>query len=230
MSITMDDICRQVRQRAMMENSQMISEGNDTTNSELFDMVNSSLAELYDILVLSSSDYFVDGYEFNTVSGQERYDLPVNFYKVMGVDLLDSGDTITIREFNFRERNWHKNSTRFSNSGVPDLYYRILDGSVIFYPAPAAVNKVTLWYIPQMAKLTSSSSLVKNTIVEAWVEYVLCDVTAMVLAKEESDNAYWLMKKQEVKDRITKAAESRNWGESQVIADVYKADSWDFWR
>ena len=70
------------RQRADMVNSTFI------TDAELNSYINASYFELYDLLVQKyGNDYYVQEYYFNLVGNQSRYDLPEDFFKLLGVDL-----------------------------------------------------------------------------------------------------------------------------------------------
>ena len=222
MSVSLDDIRRQVRQRSKMENSQFISGGDDNADNELDNLIDAEYAELYDLLAVNN--YFTDAYEFSTAVGITNYDLPVNFYKSLGVEMFYQGNTLDLFQFNWRERNRYKNATQYFQLGPPSAY-RLVDGSLMLLPTPSGVYPITLWFIPQRTKLVLSSDTIKNTIIESWIEYVLCGVTAMLLAEEESDNTYWLSKKQEVKARIVVNSESREWANPEKIAQVRQ----DFW-
>src|SRR4051812_11022033 len=106
MSSTMQlsDLRTAIRQRADMVNSKFVSD------SELNSYINQSYFELYDLLIQKYGDnYFVaTPYTFTTDGTSQLYDLPTDFFKLLGVDLALSASLdsyVTIRPFNFSERN-----------------------------------------------------------------------------------------------------------------------------
>ena len=71
------------RQRADQENSQFV---NDT---ELTRYLNNSWGELYSLINENfNEDYFTTTSTVSMVSGTDTYDLPSDFYKMRGVDLV----------------------------------------------------------------------------------------------------------------------------------------------
>ena len=102
MAITLAQLKAQSRQMADMKNNNFIED------SELVNYINFAIAELYDLLIQSfSADYYVTTTgALNTVSGQDAYDLPEDFYKLRGVDIkLNRTSWTTLKPFNFNERN-----------------------------------------------------------------------------------------------------------------------------
>lgn len=55
-----------------------------------------------------------------------------------------------------------------------------------------------------------------------WTSYVIYDVAAQLMAREESDYNYWMSKKMEVKSNIVGAAMTRNIGESGRLTRTYR--------
>jgi hypothetical protein len=179
---TLDDMQRRCLLRAEMPlDTQRYEDG------ELLNYVNQSLGELYDLLVSSYGvDNFLDAYEFATVAGQTRYNLPVNFYKSAGLDLkAPDNKYYTLSQFNHADRNLYLNAPDFFVDGVPRHRYRIRNMHLDILPAPEAAHNCTLHFIPQVTRLVSSSDVISNSIVESWLEYVEVDVAAKLLEKDE---------------------------------------------
>ena len=148
--VSLNELRDQVRFRADMVNSQFI------TDAELETYINASCAELYDVLIQKfGNDYYLSSSSVSVLSGTSAYDLPSDFYKLVGVDLaLTSTDTVSLRKFNWEERNVRDNLRRY----VRDLRYRIRGNSVIFTPDPTSPETVTVWYIPNIKKLEQITS------------------------------------------------------------------------
>src|SRR4051812_1551341 len=117
MTATLLELRTKSRQRSDMENSEFVSD------SELTGYINSSIAELHDILAQAyGTDYFVIPYEFSTTSGEDEYELPEDFYKLHGVDAAVNGtDFINLKRFNFNERNNNSTMGAWNALGIPAI-------------------------------------------------------------------------------------------------------------
>lgn len=135
------------RQRANMENSQFV------TDAEINAYLNAGLTELYDLLVGSrGQDFYFKQQTFNTVPNQTDYDLPADFYDLLGVDLFVNGRFITLARYEFAERNRYQNPAILS-LGNP-MVYNIIGSKIRLLPAPSGSTQVTLNYIPAPSVLT----------------------------------------------------------------------------
>lgn len=93
----------EAQQRASMENNPAI------TTPEWNNYIAKSVKELWDLQIACyGNDYYVaTPYQF-TVTGANFYDLPYNFYKLLGVDLqysMSPTGWITLKRFEFIDRN-----------------------------------------------------------------------------------------------------------------------------
>lgn len=149
----------------------------DQLNSSFLDVsewnrnIQGSYKELYDLLVAAyGTDYSVAVPILFSVTGvQQLYPLPNGtltftsgidgstitapaFYKLLGVDLQLSqgnpGSYVTIRQFNFADRNRYAVPNFQSFYGVTNLRYRLNGDKIWFTPIPAAGQVIQLWYIP----------------------------------------------------------------------------------
>lgn len=225
--MTLAEIRTQVRQRADMTASQFV------TDSELNGWINNSYAELYDLLVTKfGNDYFVETYTFTTTNGTERYDLPANFYKLLGVDLqltpgaADDG-YITLRPFTFSERNRYATANAQTWIGVTNLRYRLNGSKLWLTPTPQQSQQLRLWYVPRVSPLVNDASVADG--VSGWLEYVIVDVAIKALQKEESDVSVFLAQKGALIQRIESAAENRDAGNPATVADVqFTSGAWPY--
>ena len=143
--VALNDLRNRTRQRADQENSQFI------TDTELDGYINNSYSELYDIIVSRyDDDYFLTSYSLTVTSGTASYDLPSDFYKARGVDLIVSTNESTpVQRYVFADRT-RDSLVRYAR----DVKYRIQGNKIYFAPAPES-NTATLWYIPKPRKLQS---------------------------------------------------------------------------
>jgi len=133
--------------------------------------INASYYELYDLLVQKyGNDYYVKEYSFNLVGNQSRYDLPDDFYKLLGVDLeIGSGPDgyVSLRPFSLAERNRYSTANVQTWIGVTNLRYRLSGNKLWFTPSPQTGQTIRIWYIPRLKPLADPVTL---TIAEQPVE------------------------------------------------------------
>lgn len=205
-----------VRQYADMTNSTFV------TDSEINSYINSSGAELYDLIIQHyGDDYFMSSTTFNTVADTDAYNLPEDFYKLRGVEAqIDGGDYVSLERFNWNERNRYNNTGGvLTTMNTPALRYRLRGSQVIFSPTPDAVIGIRLWYVPLFTELTVDSDELQD--VNSWYEYVVVDAAIKCLRKEESDVSVLLAQKQMLEERIRRSAPNRDAERADSIQDVY---------
>ena len=151
------------RQRADMVNSTFI------TDDELSSYINASYFELYDLLVQKyGNDYYVTQYSFSLVGNQERYDLPEDFFKLLGVDLQIGGGPdgyVSLRPFNLAERNRYSTANVQTWIGVTNLRYRLSGNKLWFTPSPQTGQTIRIWYIPRLRELVDVPTVTVNNLV-----------------------------------------------------------------
>lgn len=220
MPITLSEIRQRCRERADMESSQFVSD------SELNFYINQSIAELHDLLVQSyGEDYYVKNVTFNTVGGQESYELSNiitdnDFYKVRGVDArLNGDDFFTLHKFNFNERNRFQDFGLWDYLGITNVRYRIVGSQLRFIPIPDRDIEIRFWYIPRAVTLSADTDTYDD--INGWIEYVVVDCAMKMLNKEESDVTILLNEKTLLKRRIEEASGNRDASRAESIEDIY---------
>lgn len=222
MSVTLAQLKERVRQRADMENSTFVED------DELVTYINSSIAELHDLLVAAyGSNYFLEDHSFSTVGGTPDYELPADFYKLSGVDVLIAGsDWASIKPFNFNERNRSLDVT-WGLIGGPNLRYRLMGNNLKLSPTPNGTYQIKVWYTPKATELVADADTLND--LNQFSEYVIVDVAIKCLQKEESDVSVLMAQKTELRRRIEIMAENRDSGDSDSVSDVHSVNSgWGF--
>ena len=231
-TMTLAQLRTAVRQRADQVNSAFISD------SELNSYINQSYFELYDLLVQKYGDnyYVADPVQITTDGDAQQYALPNGtnfdgadpFYKLLGVDLqlANQNDSfVTIRPFNFSDRNRYAVPNFQSFYGVTNLRYRLNGDNIWFTPIPASGQVIQIWYVPRMTTLASDSDTADG--ISGWTEYIIVDAAIKCMAKEESDPSVFMAQKQALILRIEAAAENRDAANPATVADTQYSDfSW----
>lgn len=225
-SYTLAQLRTEVRRRADIETSQFIKD------AELNSYLNSSIAELYDLLVQKfGNDYFFNSYSFSLVPGTESYNLPADFFKLLAVDIqLANGEYNTIKRFELNERNKYNSTILRGVYGSSWLRYRVAGSKLYFAPIPQSSETIRIYYIPLPTTLASDSDVFNGY--NGWEEYVIVDAAIKCLNKEESDASAWVRAKQNLVVRIEEAAGNRDAGFSPRITDTRRIESEqsrDFW-
>jgi len=211
------------RQRADMENSGFVDD------SELVVYINESLAELYDLLVLKyGEDYFTNPkpYELSIDGSKDVYNLPRDFYKARGVDLIiGAKEAISLRQFMFSERNKYSNSYLYTwgQSGASSARYRIIGRKIWFIPSATSAKNIQIFYIPHAPVLEDDAD--EFDAINGWEQYIIVDTAIKMLSKEESDISALSLEKANLIKRINSSARNRDAGRSQRVSDVSQNNS-----
>lgn len=245
-TMTLAQLREAARQRSDQVNSQFI------TDDELNSYINQSYFELYDILIQKYGDnyYSADPAVFATSSGpvnglNVQYPLPngvleftngrtgetgyvaPQFYKLLGVDLIlanQSQSCVTIKPFNFSDRNRYAVPNFQSFYGVTNLRYRLNDNYLWLTPIPAAGQQIQIWYVPRLTTLAEDTDTCDG--ISGWTEYIICDSAIKCMQKEESDCSVLFAQKQALIQRIEAAGENRDAANPATVADTQSIDGW----
>ncbi len=212
------------QQRADMVNSAFVSTAEWTT------FLNGSYYDLYDLLIQKfGDDYFVNQSSATTSGTTQMITLPADFYKMVGVDLLVSAPDwwVTLRPFEFAERNRFALRNYQSFYGLSNLRYHLQGGNLMLSPQPAGGQTLRIWYIPRLAPLVNDTDIADG--VSGWLDFVIVDAARKALAKEESDTSALVGELMALKERIEAAAENRDAGAPQTVSDTASANPWSPW-
>ena len=222
MSITLEQLRLEARQRADMENSEFISD------SELNSYINNSIAELHDIIIQAyGGDYYIKDVEFTTSGSASSYELSTvipddDFYKLRGLDAkLNNTHWFTLTPFTFNERN--RDQQILERLGVAYIRYRLVGSTIRFTPVPDDNIAVRVWYIPKAQVLSSDSDIYDD--INGFAEYVIVDAAIKMMQKEESDVSVLFAQKQALKRRIEEAANNRDAGMGESVSDIYNENN-----
>lgn len=193
-SVTLQSISDRARVHADLKSSSFI---NDT---EMLAILNECTAELYDELVGAYENYYMDTDTITLSSNVTFYNLPADFYKILGIDYqTGSGAYVTLRPFMEAERNLSLST----NTNIPAGTLRIR-----YVPAP-----------PVYTALTQSVDGVAG-----WDRLLSLLVAIDILDAEESDSSALYKKYTRTLDRIRGMSAPRDAGYPARITDVYKPD------
>lgn len=234
---TVGNLILEAQQRSNMENNPII------TTQEWTSMISQSYKELYDILVQKfGDDYFVAPPVTYTTTGiidptynAQVFPLPNDFYKGLGVEVaLNPGDPnswVTLRKFEFIQRNLWNFPNVYTFYGITNLRYRFEGTNLYIVPIASANQTLRVWYAPRPSQLINPTDTVDA--ISGWEEYIVVDCVIKALIKQEFDISVFAAQKMALMKRIEEAAENRDIGEPEVVSDsklrnfAWSDDSWN---
>jgi hypothetical protein len=214
---TVGNLVLEAKQRSNKESSLFYSE------QEWISMVSQSYKELWDILAQKfGDDYFVaTPYTYTTGQNQQLYPLPNDFKALLGVEVAlnptDPNSWITLRKFEFVQRNLWNYPNVYTFYGVTNIRYRLNGSNLMIVPITQANQTLRIWYVPRPNQLINSTDIVDG--IAGWEEYIVTDACIKALVKEESDVSVYMAQKQALLKRIEEAAENRDIGEPECVSD-----------
>lgn len=164
--VAVQQLALQVRQRANLSGQQNAfgsNTGGNVTDVEMLSMLNASVAEYLDILILKYGDnYWWSVYLLPIVQGVYSYQLPFDFYKENGVDLaLDTTlqNWASVTPYTQRDRNQfsYPLQTVLAYAGWQNLRWQIQGQALDFLPKLGPMpGNVRLQYAPQAPTLCAT--------------------------------------------------------------------------
>jgi hypothetical protein len=210
--VTFADLKTRARQLADMEFSQFVSD------DEVGYYINAGAQGLYDLLISAGELYKITSTSISLVANQDTYSLPSDFYKLLGVDLSSQGQPVTLKKFEFAERNKYSYYPFYNTRGLTALKYIVQGDSLRFIPMPNSNDSITVWYAPTMPALVNDADTFDG--VNGWEDYIVFDAAIKMLIKEESDPTAIMSMKKEVEQSIQKMKVIRDQGGQYKVSDV----------
>jgi len=215
MTVTFAELKARARSRADMDGSEFV------TDEEFALYVRDSAAELYDVLVSSFQDYYLETTAEATLSlGEASIALPSSFYKLRGVDRYSSSaQWTTLSPYSFAERN--DNSGSMTSSGIR---YRVQAGALKLTPTDACDGTYRVHYVPLMPALTLDADVFDDH--NRWADYIVVDAAIKALQKEESSTTTLEKQKQALLKRIEDMSKQVDAGGPEVVVDSSRRLDW----
>lgn len=176
------------------------------------------------------NDYFVaNPYTFTLSNSTQFYPLPADFYKLLGVEVALNGSDplswVTIKKFEFVERNRWSFPNVYTFYGITNLRYR-LNGNNLYLVPPTLGGGQTarIWYVPRPTTLLADTDIVDG--VSGYEEFVIVTAALMALVKEESPTAaeFKVLKDEQI-TMIQEAANNRDLAEPEQVSDTKRINS-----
>ena len=216
-SVTPATIVQRVQDRGEFLNSYI-------STTTLTDWASESAAELYDIICGVTPEYFISTTNVTVVAGTATYALPSDFYKCVGLDVLDrNGYWRNMERFQFGSRNNYQSMASDRNL----TRYSIKGSNILLVPTPNWTSTLKLWYLPNFTSFSTVTTTFDG--VNGWDEFIVADLLVKCAMKEESDPGPFLAQKEAQRKRIIDMCAERDLGEPEKIRDVQRERGWASW-
>lgn len=212
----------------------IIAGQNDTawlSDTELTTFINDSISALVELINNQNSDYYVVSATLSA-NGTAFIDLPDDVLEVRGMDYKQGDQAITMRGFNFQERN--RLNTPFWTMYGADIYglyrYHLLGDQVEIQPIPTTADQFTVWYVPINAPLVSDSDTFNFQ--NRWDQWIVFDAAIKARLKEEDEQAVAVLQgeREKVEQRIMAAASRRDSGQPETAPNVEHMNDGFLWN
>lgn len=207
---TWAQIRTKIRQRTNKEKSQFV------TDSEIDGLMEESLANLHSFMVLQNENYKISSTTINTIAGTSDYALPADFFKLRGVDVVDS----TVGSYPLKQLNWEDrhiaNNTALTASNL--IGYVFYNNNLRLLPTPQDVKTLTVYYLPAAPVYVSDATTIDG--VNGWETYVIYDVASTIVMKEERDPSAMLAKKAQALINIKQQISNRDYENPITVSDT----------
>jgi len=202
------------------------------SSQEAKDMANMSIRAWVDMLMKARGDqYFELSALFNTVANTQTYALATiapGFYKLTTLYYNNgSGRFVRIPQYNPTEsedqvtgQGWGSFSNLETQSA--SIRYRIQSANLRFVPTPTAVYQCKINYLKEFVDLVADGDTLETFGEQRWI---IWDVAAAYLAKQESDPSYCLAQRDQETQRILGMVD-KDFGEPPKVQDVRRGDWW----
>lgn len=199
-----------MRTRVKQRCDQEYSDSEFVTTAELDQLINTSYAELYGLLIRHSLHRTETVYSI-TATGAASYALPTDIFAVLGVFRVDGTATKS-----YMARHDHRKRPDTGVTGTA-LTYRVIGSSIEFIPVPAS-GTYEVVYVPTPTTLADDADTLDGVL--GWEEYVVVDCAIKILQKEESDATSLQRERERLAARIVDEANHAEMTEGLVIANV----------
>ena len=231
-SITYADLVDRALDQADLKNSE------HAEDTDAYRWVQTYLEEVWNILIQTYEDYFIDIHTFNLTNGEEKYVYPNDLISLKAVYYRPESDPNfrqKLKTFSMKDLEYLSGSRSgyayalgwYNTINAITLKYRLIGPYIYFAPKPLGGEEIELWYVRRFPKFVSESTIIDIPVNVEWEDYVICKTAERLLIQEESDASEVRRLANEAKSRLITFAENRDSGKYQKITDEESYAYWD---
>jgi len=205
------------------------------TNNEIYGLMGQGLLQLHNLIANVEPRFFYTEDYISVTSDSRYYELPNNFYKLLGVSYYDENLTdgyAVMESFSWDER------FNASYSSIPsNTRYAIQGVYIWFEPAPLWEGTVRLEYIrlPSVPSVNAFGSRDWRLLFNAyffgdnhatqqfsesyfWLEYIIADASSKIAVSQKEDPTQFLAQRERVEQNIKEFLLSRDISKQKTTA------------
>lgn len=196
----------------------------DLTPDVLNGIINSAIAEGWDVIVNKWLDYFTGLADFSVVADSDTYALPSDFYKLRTVWILDGTRYLRLLPADLDVAHEY---TGQSVGSKCDYRYRLTNRNLVLMPVPSSAETVRIFYVPIKTEMTlDADSITFDVPIE--LKYVIAIAWRDVLDRQNLDPSPAIAKIQLYEAKLRTSADSLDAGEPFYLSGRGGDDSdWD---
>lgn len=231
-AVTLAQIVTRAQQRSNLEGA-----GAFVPFAEWASMVNSSLADWYDMVRLTTfaGQYYRSINQITTSPAVDQYALPGDFLSVISIDWFVSGNpssssanVVTLRPFQEEDRNRY----RFWPTGwlaTNPVFYQLWGPNLKLIPVPQSSFYLQLNYVPAAPRLGNPAATLDS--IDGWEEWIVLDVAMKALVKDGQIDILPMLQQERQRQemRIKGAAAARDVGRAEIVHDVSGGGGYGDW-
>lgn len=221
------DMRERARELANMETNSGASAF--VSDAEVNRHINSALAQLYNLLVgARGQEYYASQQPYSLVAGTLQYDLPADFFQLIGVALYDGGSYYQPAVWDWKQIAALAQLGTNGGASAANVVYRVTGR---FKPDPTAYSDriellpsvttgwvLSVWYLPAAPVLAADPDTFDG--VSGFEEWATLSAAIKMMAKEESDPSVLLNERAILEAQIRQLAPARNADRPASIADT----------
>lgn len=168
------------------------------------DQIRRAIEELHEKMADAAPTTLTDYIIVQTVPQDELMELPPETFQLMGLDWRDDSDRWRrIDPVDFLERNFYQ-WPEWGPWRTRVRYQLTVDNKIRFFPSPQQAFDVRCWIIEYPTLPTGDAD--ELVLPNGWDQYVVWTVVQVIRTKAEAELGEVLVKRQEVYERILRAA------------------------
>lgn len=223
MSVKLSDLRQGAQFHADMVNSTFL------TTAEWNYHINKSAQYLYNKIIDTYEDYNRIQSPAITITTGNTFNLPSDFFKLRGIDreISSSTDLITVRPYQFIERNERSGQFPSSLMGNVDVSYSLAgngsNATITLQPSLNAAATYFVWYVPELPIYVSDSDTRDGYFLtlNGWDSFIAIDVAIKALTKEETECSTLIQLRSDTLQMVIESASSFDAGDTFRIGDVH---------
>lgn len=188
------------------------------TDAMLLGWINDSLAQLWEIIIKYDPGRALQRDTIDWVAGEEKYDLPDDFFRVKGVAVEDSSSA---SGWSRLERYmWPERHDASPGSDKLSALWDVQEGQLYLVPKPGWSAQVLVEYF-QIAPVLDDAADTFDSI-NYWTEWVVFDVLVKCALKGDDDAKGWAIERDRREALIRGSTPQVNGGGPKTAVSIYE--------